>query len=370
MKAILDWISLCLAPGLGSVGLRRLVDHFGSPNQVLNASQADLLKVPGIQAKQVAGLLSPGILRKRGQIELDLLNEKGCMAVCCDDNDYPELLRQTADPPPLLFVKGRKELLNSACLAMVGSRASTAYGRRTAFSLAASLSSSLTIVSGMALGIDAEAHSGALSAGGGTVAVLGCGLDVVYPYQNRRLYEQIGESGLLISEYPLGTTPDGFRFPARNRIIAGLSLGVLVVEAAKKSGSLITAQMALDAGREVFAVPGQVDSFKSEGAHWLLKQGAKLVQSGTDVLEELRLFPCELTAADVVGELAASLPLDPTALQLLAFIEPYPQPREHLMAATGFPPAKLTELLLMLELEGFVEMMPGDTVRRITGEKR
>jgi DNA processing protein len=370
MTAIVDWISLCLAPGLGSVGLRRLVDHFGSPAQVLNAAPADLLKVPGIQAKQVAGLLSPDVLRKRGQMEFSLLREKGCLAVSCDDNDYPELLRQIADPPPLLFVKGRKELLRSACLAIVGSRASTAYGRRTAYSLAASLSSSLTIVSGMALGIDAEAHSGALSAGGGTIAVLGCGLDVVYPYQNRRLYEQIGESGLLVSEYPLGTTPDGFRFPARNRIIAGLSLGVLVVEAAKKSGSLITAQLALDAGREVFAVPGQVDSFKSEGAHWLLKQGAKLVQSGKDVLEELRLSSCSHSAVDVDGELVVSSPLDPVALQLLASIEPYPQPREKLMAATEFSPAKLTELLLLLELEGLIEMMPGDTVRRITVEKR
>lgn len=365
MTAILDWISLCLAPGLGSVGLWRLIDHFGSPDRVLNAAPSDLHKVPGIQAKQITALASPELLRQKARDELELLEKKGCLAVSCDDNEYPNLLRQISDPPPLLFLKGRKELLASSCLAVVGSRASTAYGRRTAYSLAASLSSSLTIVSGMALGIDTEAHSGALAAEGDTIAILGCGLDVIYPYQNRRLYEQICESGLLVSEYPLGTTPDGFRFPARNRIIAGLSLGVLVVEAARKSGSLITAQMALDAGREVFAVPGQVDSFKSEGAHWLLKQGAKLVQSDMDVLEELRLEPRNFSGQNKEGASVASLGLDPMALHLLASIEPYPQPREKLMAVAGFPPARLSELLLLLELEGLIEMLPGDAIRRI-----
>jgi DNA processing protein len=366
---ILEWVSLYLAPGLGQAGLWRLLDHFGGPDRVLAASPADHLRVPGIQARQVAGLTSPGQLRQRGREELALLQRKGCCAISYSDEDYPDLLRQTADPPPVLFMKGRKELLRSDCLAVVGSRASTAYGRRTASCLAASLASSLTIVSGMALGIDAEAHAGALAAGGGTIAVLGCGLDIIYPYQNRRLYQQIGESGLLLSEYPFGTTPDAFRFPARNRIIAGLSLGVLVVEAARKSGSLITAQMALDAGREVFAVPGQVDSYKSEGAHWLLKQGAKLVQSGEDVLEELRLAPRDQPEQAGGGRRPGSVPGDPEAAQLLACIEPYPQPRERLLAVSGCPPARLSELLLLLELEGLIEMLPGDAVRRTTSAK-
>lgn len=366
---ILDWVSLCLAPGLGQAGFWRLLEHFGGPDRVLAAAPVDHLRVPGIQARQVAGLTSLRQLRQRGREELALLQGNGGRAVAYDDEDYPDLLRQIADPPPVLFVKGRKELLRTDCLAVVGSRASTAYGRKTAASLAASLASSLTIVSGMALGIDAEAHAGALAAGGGTIAVLGCGLDIIYPYQNRRLYQQIGESGLLLSEYPLGTTPDGFRFPARNRIIAGLSLGVLVVEAARKSGSLITAQMALDAGREVFAVPGQVDSYKSEGAHWLLKQGAKLVQSGEDVLEELRLSPRAQHEQKREKRRSAFVSGDPEAAQLLTCIEPYPLPRERLMAVSGYPPAKLSELLLLLELEGLIEMLPGDAVRRLMNER-
>jgi DNA processing protein len=365
---ILDWVSLCLAPGLGQAGLWRLIEHFGGPDRVLAAAPAEHLRVPGIQARQVAALASPGQLRQRGREELAHLQRKGCCAVAYSDEDYPDLLRQTADPPPVLFVKGCKELLRTDCLAVVGSRASTAYGRKTAASLAASLASSLTIVSGMALGIDTEAHSGALVAGGGTIAVLGCGLDVVYPFQNRRLYEQIGESGLLLSEYPLGTTPDAFRFPARNRIIAGMSLGVLVVEAARKSGSLITAQMALDAGREVFAVPGQVDSYKSEGAHWLLKQGAKLVQSWEDVLEELSLAPRVQHDLKSDDGRQASVPGDPEAARLLACIEPYPQARGRLLAVSGCPPARLSELLLLLELEGLIEMLPGDAVRKITSK--
>ncbi|MBB5346893.1 DNA-processing protein DprA [Desulfoprunum benzoelyticum] len=361
---VLDWISLCLAPGLGLAGFWRLVEHFGSPGRVLAASQTELLKVPGIQPRQVGALACPKGLRQRGSTELELLLKKNCFAVDFSDVSYPELLRQIADPPPVLFLRGCKELLHRNSLAIVGSRASTAYGRRTARSLAADLAPYLTIVSGMALGIDAEAHGGALAAGGGTIAVLGCGLDVIYPMQNRRLYEQIGQSGLLVTEYPFGTSPEGFRFPARNRIIAGLSLGVLVVEAARKSGSLITAEMALESGREVFAVPGQVDSFKSEGTHWLLKEGAKLVQSARDVLEELNLA-ADSTSANGKAADSRACSVDPEALQLLNHIEPYPQARERLCNDSGLTAARINELLLLLELEGLIEMLPGDAVRRL-----
>ncbi len=363
MTAILDWVSLCLAPGLGLAGFWRLVEHMGSPDRVLGACPQDLHKIPGIQGRQITALSSPERLRQRGRDELDLLKTKGCLAIAYSDAAYPPLLRQIADPPPVLYVTGRKELLGTDCVAVVGSRASTGYGRRTTFSLARNLAPSLTIVSGLALGIDTEAHSGTLAVKGSTIAVLGCGLDVIYPYQNRRLYERIRESGLLISEYPLGTPPEGFRFPARNRIIAGLSLGVIVVEAARKSGSLITAQLALDYDREVFAVPGQVDSFKSQGTHWLLKQGAKLVQSAEDVLEELRLdsqLPC---SGEACGQAKSLSHIDPEAATLLGFIEPYPQPRERLMQISGFSPARVSELLFLLELEGCIEMLPGDAVR-------
>ncbi len=365
MAAILDWVSLCLAPGLGLAGFWRLVEHLGGPDQVLAADCDALRRVPGIQARQVAALSCPERLRQRGRDELDLLADRGCLAISYSDESYPFLLRQIADPPPVLYAAGHLELLETSCLAMVGSRASTAYGRRTAFSLAKNLASSLTIVSGLALGIDTEAHAGALSVNGGTLAVLGCGLDVVYPFQNRRLYQRIRESGLLLSEYPLGTSPEAFRFPARNRIIAGLSLGVIVVEAARKSGSLITAQLALDYDREVFAVPGQVDSFKSQGAHWLLKQGAKLVQSPEDVLEELRIENRLSLSTQGGNQGKMSLPVEPEALTLLDLIEPYPQPRERLLQLSGLPSGRVSELLLLLELEGCIEMLPGDAVRKI-----
>jgi len=197
--------------------------------------------------------------------------------------------------------------------------------------------------------------------------VLGCGLDVVYPRQNRDLYRRISEQGVLVSEYPLGTQPEGFRFPARNRIIAGLSKGVVIVEAAKKSGSLITAQLALDYGREVFAVPGQVDSHKSAGAHWLLQQGAKLVLGAEDILEE---FPEGMIGLmdEKPGEGGGrTFELDPDAETLLTHIEPYPQTRDELIERSGLSPARMSELLLFLELEELVEVLPGDKIRKIGG---
>jgi DNA processing protein len=215
------------------------------------------------------------------------------------------------------------------------------------------------------MGIDGEAHNGALSAGGGTVAVLGCGLDVIYPAQNTKIFRSIRENGALVSEYPLMTRPEGFRFPARNRIIAGMSQGVVVVEAARKSGSLITAQFALDEGREVFAVPGQVDSFKSEGTHWLLKQGAKLVQTAEDILEELRPGK-SFEHNDIPGKRVENSPaLEPDALTLLNCLDAYACSRDELIAKSGMPVGRVNELLLFLELDGFIEVLPGDELRRV-----
>ena len=214
MTAILDWASLCLAPGIGLAGFWRLVECMGGPEQVLDAGPHKLRKIPGIQARQIAALSSPELLRQKAKDELDLLTAKGCLAVAYSDPSYPPLLKQITDPPPILYLSGCAELLQTDMMAVVGSRAASTYGRRIASSLARTLAHSFTIVSGLALGIDTEAHSGTLSVNGGTIAVLGCGLDVVYPYQNGRLYERIRETGLLVSEYPLGTTPEGFRFPA------------------------------------------------------------------------------------------------------------------------------------------------------------
>ncbi len=367
MVATLDWIRLSLVPGLGLASYWRLIDHFQSPTAVLRASRKELLQVRGIREQQVSGLFSGAHTVADGQRELDRLTAAGAYALSFEDFSYPPLLRQLPDPPPVLYVFGRKELLSRPAVAIVGSRAATTYGRKIAFSLASKLSSSLlTVVSGLALGIDAEAHAGALTGGGSTVAVLGCGLDVVYPRENLKLFRKIIETGAVVSEYPLGTRPEGFRFPARNRIIAGLCKGVVVVEAAKRSGSLITAQIALDCGREVFAVPGHIDSCKSEGTHWLLKQGAKLVQGAADIVEELDIS-CPLGSPEKTASNQENCSgLDPDALALLGHLDSYPQMREGLLDKTGFSPARVSELLLFLELDGWIEVLPGDRVRKIS----
>lgn len=364
-KPVVDWMALSFVPGLGSKGIMQLVARFGSPQEVFLACQTGLQDTT-IRKNVRLGLTDPAPLRERARLLLQRLQSGGADAVCPDDLGYPQFLKEIADPPPVLYIQGRVELLGSLCLAMVGSRAATAYGKRSSFVLAQGLASAgVTVVSGLASGIDSEAHKGALAVQGATIGVLGCGLDVVYPRQNSALYEQIRKEGLLVSEYPLGTKPDGFRFPARNRIIAGLSKGVVVVEAARKSGSLITAEMALDEGREVFAVPGQIDSFKSSGAHWLLQQGAKLVQSAEDILVELGCGP-QKTVSD--GQSQGGFDgsgLGPDARELLQLIDVYPGSRNGVMSASGLGPAKVTELLLLLELEGLIETLPGDEIRRI-----
>lgn len=367
MTTINDWVSLSLLPGLGTAGFWKAVEALGEPSQVLAAASRQLVDVAGLRASQVAAFSSLGVAREQAARGLERLALLGGCALSYEDQRYPESLRQIADPPPVIYVLGNLALLQECCVAVIGSRAATAYGRRIAFSLSEQLAgASLTVVSGLALGIDSEAHSGALARKGPTIAVLGCGLDVVYPKQNRSLREKIVNNGLLVSEYPLGTPPEGFRFPARNRIIAGLSQGVVVVEAARKSGSLITAQLALDYGREVFAVPGQVDSFKSEGAHWLLQQGAKLVMSVESILEELTPVRLAAVHEKTVHEENLVFDLDPDAVALLHHIEPYPQTRDQLIGSSGASAARVSELLLFLELEGLIEMLPGDMVRRVS----
>ncbi len=365
-KAIIDWMALSFVPGLGSKGIRQLIDRFGSPSALFSACSTGSAENLGIRKNILASLSNPVSLQKNAEVQLKRILAGGAEVICFSDDRYPQLLREIADPPPLLYVQGHIGLLSSLCLAMVGSRAATSYGKRISFSLAQSLASAgVTVVSGLALGIDSEAHGGALSVQGATVGVLGCGLDVIYPKQNKKLYDQIRNNGLLVTEYSLGTRPDGFRFPARNRIIAGISRGVVVVEAARRSGSLITAEMALDEGRDVFAVPGQIDSFKSDGAHWLLQQGAKLVQSADDILIEL---DCNRQQKGWQGETDAGsggLDLGSDARKLFQNIDVYPSPRNEIITNSGLGAAKVTELLLLLELEGLVEILPGDEIRRI-----
>ncbi|WP_163337029.1 DNA-processing protein DprA [Desulfopila sp. IMCC35008] len=366
MSACLDWVRLSLLPGLGPTGLWRLIHRFGSPSEVLKQPLEKLKKVEGLQARQLKGFHAVKQCGEQAKYQLDNIGQAGGRVLSWDDSDYPGLLRQIPDPPPVLYVIGNVSLLTNCCVAMVGSRSATAYGRRIAASFAEKLSAAkVTVVSGLALGIDSEAHAGALAEAGSTVAVLGCGVDVVYPKQNKQLFGQIREYGLVVSEYPLGTRPEGFRFPARNRIIAGLSRGVVVVEAARKSGSLITAQLALDFGREVFAVPGQVDSFKSEGAHWLIQQGAQLVISTEDVINGVRFSHDFSEGSGGVAAEDSGEEIDPERARLLQVLEPYPQSLDEVLVKAELTVSKGSEHLLMLELDGLVEMGPGDLVRRI-----
>ncbi len=282
----LHWLALRLVPGLGTRNSVKLIERFRTPQAVFRASQTELEQagVSGAVAQSIAS----------GCTFEDAVTQQGKMAVCdarlvtFGDPSYPQLLRDIFDPPLLLYVRGRVDLLTSISLGVVGTRRPTPYGLAATERLSADLANAgLTIVSGMARGIDTAAHRGALQAGGDTVAVLGCGVDVVYPAENRKLAAQIAEKGLLVSEFPMGATAFPQNFPIRNRIISGLSVGVLIVEGAQYSGSAITAKLALDQGREVFAVPGNITSKLSWGPNLLIKQGARLVQDWNDVIAEL-----------------------------------------------------------------------------------
>jgi len=362
-----DWLCLSLIPGLGPVGAARLLDRFGSPAKVLGARPKELAAVEGIRSSQLDGFERMDEWRELSARQIAGMQKLGGEILTQADPRYPLRLREIPDPPLVLYALGDVGLLGSHCVAMVGSRSATTYGRRAAWLLAENLTTfGVAVVSGMALGIDSEAHHGALKSEGRTIAVLGSGLDVVYPSQNRQLYDQLRNKGLLLSEYPLGTKPDAFRFPARNRIIAGLSQGVVVVEAARKSGSLITAQMALDFGREIFAVPGQIDSLKSEGAHWLLREGAKLVASGRDIIEELQLGRTVTGQPGQQSKTDQYSGLEPDAVALLQHLDVYPLSRDEVCERTNLTPARLSELLLFLELDGHIEMVAGDQVRRLT----
>ena len=356
------WLTLVMTPGLGCAGIHRLLAAIGPPERILAAGAAAVAEVCG--RKQAAFALSAPETRARAREQVELARRHGTGIITLDGPEYPLLLRQIPDPPPVLFVKGDPELLSRPGVAVVGARAASSYGLRTTGRLARRLAEAgLVITSGLALGVDAAAHRAALAAGGGTIAVLGCGLDICYPAHNRKLQREIAARGLLVSEYPFGTRADRFRFPARNRIISGISRGVLVVEAGERSGSLITARLALEQGREVFAVPGSIDSGKSRGAHLLLKQGARLVQDEEDVLAELAM-PLAPAEADEEGPPAAAS-LGEREKKVLSLLDAYPQSVEEIKAAAGIGIAELNQALLVLELEGLAEVLPGRRYRRL-----
>lgn len=290
---IKDWLALKAIPGISDNLYKRLIEKFGSPEEVLKAEGKDLARVPEIKRAVVRTIRekrvpAPSADRDIAK-ELELIKKHSIDIITLANESYPASLKAIYDPPPLLYVKGKIKRGDKNAIAIVGSRRATTYGRLTAQRLSAQLAArGITIVSGMARGIDSEAHKGALAVGGRTIAVLGCGIDVVYPPENGALEEKIASSGAVITEFPFGTRPFAGNFPKRNRIISGLSIGVIIVEAAQRSGALITARFALEQGREVFAVPGSTTSPYSKGTHNLIKEGAKLVEDIDDILEELK----------------------------------------------------------------------------------
>jgi DNA processing protein len=360
-----EWLTLYLTPGLGPSGLKSLVDHFGSPAKVLAVPKKELLKTAGRLTRKTLAAIGQSEQREAAEEELAKTARAGITILCWDDEDFPAWLKNIPDPPVILYVKGKTGVLSKPAISMVGSRAASVYGLQMAEELSRQLAArGFTVISGLALGIDAAAHRGSLSAGGKTVAVLGCGLDIIYPEQNRDLFEIIPANGAIISEYPLGTSPDSFRFPARNRLISGLASGVVVVEAARRSGSLITADLALDQGREVFAVPGRADSIKSTGTHRLLQAGAKLVLNVDDIICELPPGSApdrnQLLSSGPKEHFKEKLPeSSEEEKKILDLLEVYPKTVDDVIVGSKMPVKKVNELLLTLELKGLCVVLPG-----------
>jgi DNA processing protein len=356
------WLRLIETPKVGREAERRLLAAFGSPQAVFEAGGAALGNVAGAAVADALAAehasLHPLVSLTLAWLQADAAEARAVITL--GDPMYPPALLETADPPLLLYAQGKAELLRSEAIAVVGSRNPTRQGTDNARAFSEHLSrAGLTVVSGMALGIDAAAHEGGLEGAASTVAVVGTGLDRVYPRRNLALAHRIAKEGLLLSEYALGTPPLPPNFPVRNRIIAGLSRGTLVVEAALQSGSLITARLAIEAGREVFAIPGSIHSPQSRGCHALIKQGAKLVDSAMDVLEELKLPGTTAPAAD--GTAATTTKEDPL-LEALGFD---PCTLDALVARTGRSPSDLNTRLLELELDGRVARLPGQLFQRV-----
>ena len=377
-EELAGWLRLGTTPGIDRFAARRLLAALGSPERVLAAHPHTLAALAGAD---IAALVMRRDARHAEQLDAtERWLAQGSANVPRDlvvlgDARYPDLLLRTADPPLLLFTLGRVELLSTFGVAVVGSRGATPQGMDNARSFSRFLSDrKLTIVSGLAMGIDGAAHEGGLAGPGSTVAFVGTGLDLVYPLRHAKLMTRIAEQGLVASEYPLGTPALAYHFPNRNRLIAGISLGTLVVEAAVESGSLITARMALEGGREVFAIPGSIHSPQSRGCHRLIQQGAKLVETGDDVLRELRLGPnAEASIARLSHPRASLFADEATELQapnpdaaLLAALGHDPVTFDVLAARTGLPTERLAGRLLELELVGQLQRLPGGLLQRRT----
>jgi len=353
------WLRLCLVTGLGGATLRRLLTQLGTPQDALAAGLPALESIVG---RNTAAAIKQGPDPQRLDAALTWLRQPENRLLTLADSEYPQTLLQTADPPVVLYARGRLDLLQHPALAVVGSRNPTPGGLADAEAFAEALSQAgLTIVSGLALGIDAAAHRGGLRGASSTIAVLGTGLDRVYPARHRDLAYEIAQHGLLITEFALGTPAIASNFPRRNRIISGLARGCLVVEAALHSGSLITAKQALEQGRDVFAIPGSIHSPLAKGCHWLIKQGAKLAESAQDILEELD--PGAVSRPEAKAH--AALPVSAEEATVLAVAGFAPVDLDTICIRGGLTPDAASAMLLKLELEGYMSRLPGGLFQRL-----
>jgi DNA processing protein len=357
-ESIVAWIALKMIPNLGNITYRRLLDRFGDPEAVFSATLDDLREIEGLRlltAKSIVAKAWEG----DPEAELARVKKSGSRLITFFDSCYPSDLKEIHDPPPLLYLKGNDIPQSKIVIAVIGSRNPTHYGLKITEEICQSLAiRNIVIASGMARGIDSAAHWGCLRGNGHTVAVLGSGIDVIYPKSNNRLYNHIIDNGSVITEFPLGTPPEAKNFPIRNRIISGLSKGIVVIEASKRSGSLITASLALEQGREVLAVPGSIESFKSTGTHFLIKHGAKLVENADDILQELGLnFPYSKK-----GIKSREVPLqymevdEKRIYDILCY---YPLHIDDIAKNSNMESAKVAGLLTSLELKGIIKQLPG-----------
>ena len=359
-------IYLNLTPGFGTRSFRKALDRFKSLTGILEADDLSLAEC-GLSTETVTALRRGNAMDACGQ-EMTRARRLGARLVTWFDEDYPALLKHIPDPPPVLYVRGSLDISGPVSVAVVGSRRASPYGLRTAAAIGRGLAEAgFNVVSGMARGIDTAAHRGALEGGGPTVAVFGCGLDIIYPPENRKLAEEITLNGACVSEFPLGTHPDKYTFPRRNRIISGLSLGTVVVEAASKSGALITADHAMEQGRDVFAVPGPIGTGKSAGCHYLIRQGARLFESIEDVIEGLKpLYREKLKDGDGPRLPGENLTLEESTV--LESIGDEPIFMDEVINHSGLAPEKCAALLLSLELKGCVRQFPGKRFIRSVSE--
>ena len=352
------WLALQMIPGLGNIACKNLLGKFGDPEQIFQVGISELTGIEGLRKEAADRIVNREFLIDPYE-ELAKVEKYGVKIIPFLDPSYPAALKEIHDPPILLYMKGKDLPKNITFVGVVGSRNPSPYGVKSAEMIGQGLGRrGLGVVSGMAKGIDASAHWGCMAGQGFTIAVLGTGIDIVYPVQNRKLAESIANKGALISEFPLGTPPEPKNFPIRNRIISGLSRGVIVVEATMNSGSLITASLALEQNREVFAVPGSIHSFKSTGCHFLIKQGARLIENSDDVLDELGMNYDYSPKPDTFQK--GGLPsMDESEKAIYDMIGDYPLHIDQITRQGNLAPGKAASILMRMELKGLIRQLPG-----------